>query len=198
MRVCLRGAPGPVILIAAVLGLVIAEGCGPFTPLATTSCVANFSGPEVLGAEVPLTDGVTEIAESFMIASATTPANVRIKLKAIGTPTGNLYLKIEGDASGQPNKVVIETTTLSAAAVPAAPAADANYNFIFATPQMLLAGKYWIILYGNSSFSSATGVGVDWMATNVVNAYSGILSSSTNDSTWSTTANTAALFLIGC
>ena len=182
----------------AFSAILFAQGCGLLTNAPVTGCVANFSGPEVLGEEVSLTDNVTELAESFTVATAGAPGNIQLKLKAIGTPTGNLYLKIEADASGQPSKVVIETTSLNTATIAAAPAADAYYNFVYTTPQTLAAGKYWMILYGNSNFTST--LGVDWMATNVTGAYSGTLSLSTNDTTWtsSAVANRATLFLMGC
>lgn len=175
-----------------------AQGCGDSgAPVSGTTCTASFSGPEVAGQEVSV-DTVTEIAQSITLAAAATPGSLQLKLKAIGTPTGSVYVRIETSLSSAPSGFIVENATLDATKVAAAPAADAFYTFTFSTPQALAVGTYWIILKGNASF---TATGVSWMATNVSGAYTGGTAlSSSNDSSWgvSQVSGKGLLFLFGC
>ena len=109
-------------------------------------------------------DSGTEFAQSFKLTGAVAPANVQLRLKAVGTPTGSIFVRIEPDLGGAPSGFVTENTTFNAASILPAPAADAYYSFVFSPAQSLAAGTYWILLLRNSSFGST---GVSWMGTNV-------------------------------
>lgn len=183
----------PLVLAAACL----ASGCTlDLDPI--SSCVSSFAGPEVSGQEAPLADfNATLYAESFTLTQSSAPGSVKLKLKAIGTPTGSLRVTLHADLNGNPDVAQTEYGTLDASTI--TPGADATYyEFTFTSPaKTLAAGTYWIVLRGNSNFNTSTGV--YWMATDVSGAYTAgsSLSSGNNGSTWNPIAK-AFLFLLGC
>jgi hypothetical protein len=189
------------VILLAFASAWLASGCAEVDVDSDSTCVASFAGPEVSGQELAIKDvNTTLYAESFTLDESSTPGTVKLKLKAIGTPTGDLVVTLHANSSGNPAVIQTEPATLDASTITPG-AAAAYYTFTFDTPaKTLAAGTYWIVLHGNSSFNSTTGV--SWMVSNRAGAYpdGSALNSGNNGSTWTTSLvdSKAFLFLVGC
>jgi hypothetical protein len=111
------------------------------------------------------TNGPQQLEQSFQIAAASV-SSIRLWLRKVGSPAGNLTAKIWTDSGGNPNAVVTNGTSDTVVAS----TLSSSYGFIefiFATPASLSASTtYWVTLETTDSYSEFDYVqwGVDGSA----------------------------------
>lgn len=99
-----------------------------------------------------------KLAQSFKITSASTIGSIKLWLRKIGTPTGNLTVNIYADSAGSPGSLVTNGTSQTLAASKLATLYD-YFEFKFSTPPSLSANTtYWIVLETTDSASSSNYV----------------------------------------
>ncbi|MFH0834625.1 MAG: LamG-like jellyroll fold domain-containing protein, partial [Patescibacteria group bacterium] len=105
------------------------------------------------------TDNVA-LAQQFTVDSAGTIPAISLWLKKVGTPTGNLSLSIETDASDLPSGTTITDGAATTVAVDSLSSDDFEWvNFQFATPPTLSANtKYHLVLEGDFAASATNNL----------------------------------------
>lgn len=122
-----------------------------------TSWIADFGDA---GFSVTLDAIVSKdkLAQGFQIGSTTTIATVRLWLKKVGSPTGNLTVKIYTNSGGNPNTLVTDGTSDVVAATTLA-TSYGWIDFTFSTPPSLTAStQYHIVLETTDSASNTNYV----------------------------------------
>lgn len=99
-----------------------------------------------------------KLAQSFKITSASSIGSVKVWLRKIGNPSGNLTVKIYTNSSGNPGSLVTNGTSQTLAASKLSSLYD-YFEFKFSTPPSLSANTtYWLVLETTGSASSANYV----------------------------------------
>lgn len=92
------------------------------------------------------TDGDEKLAQSFEVTGAQTVGSVKLWLKKVGSPTGNLTVKLYDDNSGEPGSLVTNGTSNTVAAS----GLSTSYGWIefqFGTaPSLSGSTTYWLVL----------------------------------------------------
>ena len=89
----------------------------------------------------------SKLAQSFQIATGTTITEVRLYLKKVGSPTGNLTVKIETDSAGDPSGTPVTNGTSDTVAASTLSTSYGYISFTFATdPSLSATTTYWLVL----------------------------------------------------
>lgn len=105
----------------------------------------------------------TEIIGQSFTPTLTGPLNrVELYLKKIGSPTGNIWCEIHADGADPTvaSQLGIDSATIDVSTV------SSSYSYVafdFTNIDLTLATEYWILLYGDYTFSTSDGIvwGVD-------------------------------------
>jgi hypothetical protein len=104
------------------------------------------------------TSPTTALAQSFQLGSSTTIGAVKLYLKKVGSPTGNLTAKIYSDSGGSPNALITDGTS-DAVAASTLSTSYGLITFAFSAPPSLTATTtYWIVFETADSASGANYV----------------------------------------
>jgi len=99
------------------------------------------------------------LAQAFSTSAAATPTyyQVAIPLKQVGTITsGNIYLTIEADSTGDPDGTAIQTSEVVDATSITTDSSGETVTFTFRRPIALTASTdYHLVLYGDYSASAS-------------------------------------------
>jgi hypothetical protein len=88
-----------------------------------------------------------KLSQGFQIATASTVSKVRLWLKKVGSPTGNLTAKIQTDTAGSPSGTTVTNGTSATVAASSLSTSYGYIDFTFSTPPNLSAAtQYHIVL----------------------------------------------------
>lgn len=102
---------------------------------------------------------LAERATQITTSGTNNITRVQLALQKVGSPSGNLNLRIETDASGAPSGTLVNESAYANITTSSVPDSVAYADFNF-TPFSLNAGTYWIVL--NTNEPSGNNVGVYW------------------------------------
>ena len=154
----------------------------------------------VTAADVGLDVATTEIAQSFKATTAGQISALKLKMIGVGTPAGNVILKLEGNsAASSPDGVPLSTVTLDSAAISKTVAEFVLFTFPSTSlPTLAKDGIYWLRLKFPTGTTSNY---VRWIGNNDGAYPDGAARVSSDGTSWSAAtlgANRDFLFLIGC
>ena len=181
------------------VSLLALSACGDVTSTPFTTCPASFTTSPTVAADSSLDPASVELAQSFEVSSAIKSTTAQVKLLAVGSPTGDLILKIETDSSGSPSGITLATATIDATTVSKTAAGFVTFTFSSASaPNLNVDTTYWLRLKLPTATSSNT---IQWIG-NGENAYSdGSAKVATDGTTWSSGlvgSGRDFLFKVGC
>ncbi len=103
---------------------------------------------------------IGNIAQGFQIPLQAAIHEVQVYLKKIGSPAGNVLLKLQGDSSNKPDGVTLDTS--DNVAVTSIGTSLALVTFTFSTPVRLEPfTQYHLVLEGDSAYDTGYSAGVD-------------------------------------
>lgn len=143
-------------------------------------------------------DAVTSydrLAQGFQIASSTTVQSVRLWLKKVGSPSGNLTVKIETDSSGDPSGTPVTDGTSDTVAVSSLAASYGWIDFTFSTAPSLSASTQYHIVLETTGTQSNTNY-VEWGADSSSPSYADGEMKSEASSVWSAQSKDASFEVI--
>jgi hypothetical protein len=127
-------------------------------------------------------DGNDALGQSIQLSSAADVESVKLWLKKVGSPTGNLTLKIYSDASGEPDTVISNGTSDTVAAS-ALSTSFGWITFTFANvPALSASTTYWLVL--ETTDSASTDNFVEWGADESSPSYANGEMKALQSSTW--------------
>jgi len=137
------------------------------------------------------------LAQGFKISSSKKVTTVGLYIKRNGSPSGNIWVEIQGDSSGNPdNSAVATSSSVDVSVVPTSK--FMFYKFEFSTPPTLTGNtQYHLVLKGDYTTSDTDNI--TWGSDNSSPSYSdGNASKSDNSGTpvWTADANRDMLFRI--
>jgi len=151
---------------------------------------------EVEMMEASTYDSNDKLAQSFEISSGNTVETIKLWLKKVGSPTGNLTLTIETDSGGDPSGTPVTNGTSHTVAASTLSTAYGWIEFTFATnPTLSGTTTYWLVL--STSDSADEFNYVTWGADDSVPSYADGEMKSYASAAWSAESADACFIVNG-
>lgn len=100
-------------------------------------------------------DGTEKVSQSFQVGTDSDITSVRLYLRRLGNPSGNLTLTIETDSSGDPSGTPVTNGTSDTVAASSLSATYGYIDFDFSTSPSLLTGTtYHLVLSSSASYAN--------------------------------------------
>lgn len=129
----------------------------------STNGGSSWSGVSTSDMDVTITNSAIssndKLAQGFQISSANTVEKVRLWLKKVGSPSGNLTVKIQTNNAGNPSGTTVTNGTSATVAASSLSTSLGWIEFTFSTPPSLSAStQYHIVLETSDSQSDVNHV----------------------------------------
>ncbi len=125
-----------------------------------------------------------KLAQGFQLSTASAISKVRLWLKKVGSPTGNLTVKIQTNSGGSPSGTTVTNGTSATVAASSLSTSYGYIDFAFSTPPSLSAStQYHLVLETADSASNSNYV--EWGADASSPAYASGEMKSEASSSWS-------------
>jgi hypothetical protein len=136
-----------------------------------------------------------KLAQGIQISSASTISTVRLWLKKVGSPTGNLTIKLQTDSSGSPSGTTVTNGTSATVAASSLSTSYGYIDFAFSTPPSLSATTQYHIVLETADSASNTNY-VEWGADGSSPGYASGVMKYEFSSTWSAESKDAVFQVI--
>jgi hypothetical protein len=172
-----------------------ADGQGAFSSNAGTSWTQDGRDHtfEVTVAAITAND---KLSQGIQISSVDTAQSVKLWLKKVGSPTGNLTVKIQTDNAGSPSGTTITNGTSNTVAASSLATSYGWITFTFSTPPSLSAGTQYHIVLETADSQSNTNY-VVWGADGSSPSYSSGDMKRERSAVWSSEAKDASFQVVG-
>lgn len=141
-------------------------------------------------------DGNEKLAQSIQVTGDQSVGTIKLWLKKVGSPTGNLTVTIESDSSGAPSGSPISNGTAGTVAASTLSTSYGWITFTFSTPPTLTGSTtYWIVLDTSDSISETNYV--QWGADGSAPGYANGEMKSYASSSWSAESKDACFDVVG-
>lgn len=98
----------------------------------------------------------SQLAQSFQVTGTTSVSSVRLWLKKVGSPTGNLTVKIQTNSAGSPSGTTVTNGTSATVAASTLATSYGWIEFAFSTnPSLTGSTTYWLVLETTDSNSAS-------------------------------------------
>lgn len=125
--------------------VAIGDGTDGFAIKNTTNTGTTF----IFGHNADGTAQGARVAQSFPIAITGPLLNVSLRMRKVGTPSGNVVCAIQADSAGSPSGTDLDTATVAFASITGS---YSSIDFVF-THVNLSAGTYWAVFRVSGSLS---------------------------------------------
>ena len=141
-------------------------------------------------------DGDTILAQSFQVTGSQDVDTVKLWLKKVGAPTGNLTVKIQTDNTGEPSGTEVTNGTSDTVAASTLSTSYGWIEFTFSTnPSLSGSTTYWIVL--ETADAQSPSDYVVWGADGSAPSYANGEMLSYDGATWNTESKDAVFEALG-
>ena len=162
---------------------------------------AAVSGDDISVSEIQMmeaatfADGADKLAQGFQISASSTVQSVRLWLKKVGSPTGNLTVKIQTNNAGNPSGTTVTNGTSGTIAASSLSTSYDWITFTFSTPPSLNAATQYHLVLETADSVSETNY-ISWGADGSSPSYANGEMKSEASAVWSAESKDACFLML--